>query len=216
MARITHPNPQLGRTRPGVGGVVFRDGVAEVDLTDKPILHDFYVKHGYGIDYDIDELAANVNVNIPLSALTIKELLKVASDNAVDVPAEVARGRKAQLLEHIEGVLAHRKLVTEGSAIGELDGVDADELQEFAVVVAEQAEGEAPKSIEIQIDRSTYTLPPEAPVSPTELLKLAGREDGYELWLSTAGGRDIKLDDTPILIDDGTVFFTAPQHINGS
>lgn len=217
MARITHPNPQLGRTRPGVGGVVFQDGVAEVDLTDKPILHDFFVRHGYGIDYDIDELSDNASVNIPLSALTIKELLKVAADNAVDVPPAVAKGRKAAILDHVEGALAHRKLVAEGSAIGEAAGFDADDLEEFAESVAQLAESpEVPPSIQIKVDRSTYLLPAENPVSPAELLKLAGRDDTYELWLSTGGERDVKLDDTPVLIDDGSVFFTSPKHINGS
>lgn len=214
MARITHPNPQPGRTRPQQAGVVFQDGVADVDLTDKPLLHAFYVQQGYGIDYDFDELADNVSVNIPLSALTIAELLKVASDNTVDVPTPIARGRKAALVEHIEGALAHRRLVAEGAAIGEAAGIDAADLEAFAEGAAALAE--TPPSIEIRIDRATYLLPAENPVSPAELLKLAGRDEGYELWLSTGGDRDVKLDDTPILIDDGSVFFTAPTHINGS
>ncbi|WP_440708819.1 hypothetical protein [Herbiconiux sp. YIM B11900] len=50
MARITHPNPQPGKTRPQVGGVVFVDGVAEVNLHGKPVLRDYYEKHEFGIE----------------------------------------------------------------------------------------------------------------------------------------------------------------------
>ncbi len=106
MARITHPRPQLGRSRPGVAGVVFVDGVAEVDLSDKPVLHEFYLRQGYGVEHDVDELGGNVNV--PLSTLTIAELRKVAADNDFEIPS--ALKLKADIAAYVETMLAVRTL----------------------------------------------------------------------------------------------------------
>jgi len=85
VARITHPHPTLGTTLPQVGGVVFRDGIAEVDLTDKPNLRSFYEQHGYGIEEDVD-----------LATLTVRELRDIADVEGVDVPA---KAKKSELLE---------------------------------------------------------------------------------------------------------------------
>jgi len=49
MARIKHPNPQQGTFTDRIGGVVFRDGFAEVDLTDDENLREAYLMHGYEI-----------------------------------------------------------------------------------------------------------------------------------------------------------------------
>lgn len=119
MARITHPYPQPGTVNDRVGTqdgpVVFIDGFAEVDLTDKPILHAFYVQHGYGIDYDLDEVADTVDINVPIGALTIRELRKVASDNGVDIPKDLRL--KDDILEHVETTLAERKIVADGGVV---------------------------------------------------------------------------------------------------
>ena len=88
MARITHPQPELGTTRPQVGGVVFRDGIADVDLIDKPILREFYVQHGYGIDETED-----------LEALTVTELREEAEGRGAQVKP---RARKGEIVEAIE------------------------------------------------------------------------------------------------------------------
>jgi len=213
MARITHPRPTLGRTRPGVGGVVFQDGVAEVDLTDKPILHDFYLRHGYKIDYDIDELAADVNV--PLSSLTIKELHKVAADNRVEVSKSIKL--KDELVEFVESALARRKLMADGSALGVADE-DLDEFADLVTVVAESAGTAASAAgvvpVQIKIDRDSHTLTTGSRTR-AELLELAGRPaDDFDIFLALPGG-DHKLDEVPVLLADGSEFYTAPKHING-
>lgn len=212
MARITHPSPTPGRTRPGVAGVVFQDGVAEVDLTGKPILHDFYNRHGYGIDYDLDELAANVNV--PLSALTRAELRKVAADNGIEVPKSIKL--KDELVEFVESALARRKLLADGFALG----VAEEDLEEFAdlvTVVAESAGAAASAAdvvpVHIKIDRDEHTLAPGTR-GRAELLELAGRPDDFDIWLSLPDG-DRKLGEIPVLVADGSEFYTAPKHING-
>ncbi|TFC59412.1 MULTISPECIES: hypothetical protein [unclassified Cryobacterium] len=50
MSRITHPQPQVGIVTDRIGGIEFTDGVAEVDLTDKPNLREAYLQHGYVIE----------------------------------------------------------------------------------------------------------------------------------------------------------------------
>ncbi|MDY7542605.1 MULTISPECIES: hypothetical protein [unclassified Cryobacterium] len=50
MSRIKHPNPQQGTFRDILGGVVFVDGFAEVDLADDPNLRDAYQMHGYEVE----------------------------------------------------------------------------------------------------------------------------------------------------------------------
>lgn len=119
MARITHPYPQPGTVNDRVGTqdgpVVFIDGFAEVDLTDKPILHSFYVQHGYGIDYDLDEVAEDVDINVPIGALTIKELRKVAADNGVEIPKDLRL--KDDILELVETTLAERKIIADGGVV---------------------------------------------------------------------------------------------------
>lgn len=49
MARVQHPQPQVGIVTDRLGGIEFTDGVAEVDLSDKPNLRAAYLQHGYSI-----------------------------------------------------------------------------------------------------------------------------------------------------------------------
>lgn len=91
MARIHHPNPTLGTTLPQVGGVVFRDGVADVDLTGKPNLQSFYEQHGYEIEPD----------TVPLDDLTVRELRDIADVEGVDVPAKAKKSEIIAALSHV-------------------------------------------------------------------------------------------------------------------
>jgi hypothetical protein len=50
MARVQHPQPQVGIITDRLGDIEFTDGVAEVDLTDKPNLREAYLQHGYVIE----------------------------------------------------------------------------------------------------------------------------------------------------------------------
>lgn len=78
MARIKHPHPQLGTVKDRLGGVIFRDGFAEVDLSDKPNLRDAYAQHGYTVIKQVDET--------PFFDLTVAELLKLAKSKGIDIP----------------------------------------------------------------------------------------------------------------------------------
>lgn len=57
MSRITHPNPRPGTVTDRLGGVIFRDGFAEVDLTEDPNLRDAYLMHGYEVEEPLDYLS---------------------------------------------------------------------------------------------------------------------------------------------------------------
>jgi hypothetical protein len=57
MSRIKHPNPQPGTFTDRLGGVVFHDGYAEVDLTEDPNLRDAYLMHGYEVEEPLDYLS---------------------------------------------------------------------------------------------------------------------------------------------------------------
>lgn len=50
MSRIKHPNPRPGTFTDRLGGVVFHDGFAEVDLTHDENLADAYKMHGYEVE----------------------------------------------------------------------------------------------------------------------------------------------------------------------
>ncbi|MDJ0337465.1 hypothetical protein [Cryobacterium sp. PH31-O1] len=50
MTRIKHPNPQDGTFTDRIGGVIFHDGYAEVDLTHDENLADAYRMHGYEVE----------------------------------------------------------------------------------------------------------------------------------------------------------------------
>ncbi|ANP74534.1 hypothetical protein [Cryobacterium arcticum] len=54
MARVLHPQPQVGIVTDRLGGIEFTDGVAEVDLSDKPILSAALVQHGYTVELTPD------------------------------------------------------------------------------------------------------------------------------------------------------------------
>ena len=57
MSRIKHPNPRPGTFTDRLGGVVFHDGYAEVDLTEDPHLRAAYVQHGYEIEESVELIA---------------------------------------------------------------------------------------------------------------------------------------------------------------
>ncbi|TFC92045.1 MULTISPECIES: hypothetical protein [Cryobacterium] len=86
MARIKHPNPQQGTFTDRIGGVVFRDGYAEVDLTEDPNLRDAYLMHGYEV-----EEVFNVEVDGTPGALP----LAVEGDNIEQESAGVRRNHPA-------------------------------------------------------------------------------------------------------------------------
>jgi hypothetical protein len=49
MARITHPQFQLGRSK-GIAGTEFIDGFAEIDLEGDDVLREAFLQHGYIIE----------------------------------------------------------------------------------------------------------------------------------------------------------------------
>lgn len=95
MARITHPRPQVGTIVDRLGGVIFRDGFAEVDLSDKPNLAAAYAQHGYVV-----EEPAPI---IDLTKLSARELRDVADVEGIEYPAKAT---KAQLVDLISRVPA--------------------------------------------------------------------------------------------------------------
>ncbi|CAN5424590.1 hypothetical protein BH09ACT9_BH09ACT9_00670 [soil metagenome] len=109
MARIKHPNPphegtftdRLGRD---LGGIIFRDGYADVDLADKPNLHAAYIQHGYGIDYDVDDLFPDQTSEVLLSDMTIAALRELAAAELIDLPKKLRK--HAEIVEYIEHVQA--------------------------------------------------------------------------------------------------------------
>lgn len=70
MSRIKHPNPQAGTFTDRIGGVVFHDGFAEVDLVGDDNLRDAYLMHGYEVEETpietFAEPEANTEAYIPL------------------------------------------------------------------------------------------------------------------------------------------------------
>ena len=88
MARIKHPNPLQGTFTDRIGGVVFRDGYAEVDLTEDPNLRDAYLMHGYEVEV--------ADKGTPFFDLTVPELRDLAETEGIDIPkgakkAEIVR-----------------------------------------------------------------------------------------------------------------------------
>jgi hypothetical protein len=104
VARITHPQPQIGTTTDRIGGVVFRDGFAEVDLTDDPNLRDAYLMHGYGIeetadlpaeDFAVVELPDGTIIGDGKSIATLHKFAEPEKSGEHYIPAASARrGRK--------------------------------------------------------------------------------------------------------------------------
>lgn len=109
MARIKHPHFQPGRVKSPLG-VVFVDGFAEVDLTDKPILRQALVQHRYEID-DVPELVEH----------TVQELRDELKSLGYDVKSS---WRKPELVERLA---QHRELNTETI-------VEGDAVEKFAIV----------------------------------------------------------------------------------
>lgn len=75
MSRIKHPNPQQGTFTDRIGGVVFHDGYAEVDLTEDPNLRDAYLMHGY-------EISVFTGITVDLETMTTSSI-------PVDLPVEL-------------------------------------------------------------------------------------------------------------------------------
>lgn len=82
VARIKHPNPQDGTFTDILGGVVFHDGYAEVDLSEDPNLRDAYLMHAYEVE-DVPEFAP-----VPTAELLARE--EASSEKPTS-----RRGRKA-------------------------------------------------------------------------------------------------------------------------
>ncbi|WP_120338126.1 hypothetical protein [Cryobacterium soli] len=93
MARVQHPQPQVGIVTDRLGGIEFTDGVAEVDLTDKPNLREAYAQHGYTVEdgtpfFDLTvpqlrELAKNEDIALPKNA-TKAEIVRAFLDASID------------------------------------------------------------------------------------------------------------------------------------
>lgn len=107
MARIKHPRPQIGTIVDRLGGVIFRDGYAEVDLTDKPNLAAAYEQHGYVVEAALttdDDLSGLLEASeaagdiLDLESLTRPQLQSLARIRSVDVPK---RATKADLVDLI-------------------------------------------------------------------------------------------------------------------
>ena len=60
MSRIIHPTRHVGTFTDRLGDVVFHDGVADVDLSDKPNLSAAFIQHGYEIE-EVVELTADLD-----------------------------------------------------------------------------------------------------------------------------------------------------------
>lgn len=106
MARIKHPHPQLGTVKDRLGGVIFRDGFAEVDLSDKPNLRDAYIQHGYRIE---EQLRVGTVVTgsddaqpfIDLNSLTRAALRDVAEVEGIEYPAKATKAQLVDLISQI-------------------------------------------------------------------------------------------------------------------
>lgn len=113
MARIIHPRPQLGRAKDRIGGIEFIDGVAQVDLSDKPNLVAAYNLHGYTVEPEVAEAAAEIaplaghNPDEALDSLTVAELRDLADEAGI---AAKSGWNKADyvnaLADHLEHVIA--------------------------------------------------------------------------------------------------------------
>ena len=116
MARIIHPTRHVGTFTDRLGDVVFHDGVADVDLSDKPNLSAAFIQHGYEIE-EVVELTADLDGtgrNLPayvegdgertspgldyLDGWTNAKLISYADEQGVDLGS--AR-TKAQILSAI-------------------------------------------------------------------------------------------------------------------
>ena len=104
MSRIKHPNPRPGTFTDRLGGVVFHDGFAEVDLTDEPHLRAAYIQHGYGI-------SVFTGVTVDLETLT------TGGGAQVDLPGELD-GTPGALPTAVEGNNAER--IAEGTRFFDL------------------------------------------------------------------------------------------------
>lgn len=102
MIRIHHRQPALGRQ--SFLGIEFRDGVTEVEALH-PEREKAFIQHGHRVEYTVDQLAEDFDVDVPLSALSIKRLRQVAEDSGVDIPKNLRR--KAEIVLAIEAELAH-------------------------------------------------------------------------------------------------------------
>jgi len=104
MARIKHPRFQPGRTK--ALGIEFIDGYADVDLTDKPILAQALLQHGFEIELEA----------VQLESLTVRELRDVAEIEGIDLPS---RATKAELIEVISRSPVPPAIGADGEPFGE-------------------------------------------------------------------------------------------------
>lgn len=125
MARIKHPQFKPGRATDL--GIEFIDGFAEVDLTDKPILRQALLQHGYEIDETVG-----------LDERTVPELRAELEELGYEVKTS---WRKPELIERLA---QHRELKTEKFATAELsDGTVIGDGKSLATLPV--AEDDAPE-----------------------------------------------------------------------
>lgn len=136
MARIKHPNPQLGRVRDRIAGIEFIDGYADVDLSDKPNLAAAYAMHGYGVEPEVAE-TATINDTFAsehagdetLDSLTIPELKALADDAGIQTKAKWSKADYVEALaNHLEQVIGTRTNEAEAEAELRKAGVDEADL----------------------------------------------------------------------------------------
>ena len=115
MARIKHPNPRPGTFTDRLGGVVFHDGYAEVDLTHDENLADAYRMHGYLItetpavaEFAIVELANGTILGDGQSIVTLHaypgsnstkaEIIAYADQHGIDLTAASNNGERLEII----------------------------------------------------------------------------------------------------------------------
>ncbi|MDN4598459.1 hypothetical protein [Leifsonia virtsii] len=121
MARIKHPQPQLGRIRDRIGGIEFIDGYADVDLSDKPNLVAAYAMHGYEVEPEVAETAVISDTAVDehdgdesLDALTVAELKALADEAGIEAKAKWTKADYVEALaSHLESVIGSGDAETE-------------------------------------------------------------------------------------------------------
>ena len=108
LSRIKHPTRHIGTFTDRLGGVIFHDGYAEVDLTHDENLADAYKMHGYEIEESVESVSEPPALDY-LDNWTKAKLIAYAGEQGFDLGSAQT---KAEILEAI-GAHAPDACVTE-------------------------------------------------------------------------------------------------------
>ena len=98
MSRIIHPTRHVGTFTDRLGDVVFHDGVADVDLSDKPNLRDAYRLHGYKVQVPPIITPTQPEREFPGTDSTKAELLAYAADHDIDLTGATNNPDRLELI----------------------------------------------------------------------------------------------------------------------